>query len=110
MEGDSLHKSNQAAGSELKDALLVGLVVYTRSILGMYWIEFVVKVTTQVQIAGEYRYRDSVPYPNTLVVTITQSGETAATLAALKRARSLGKVHTLTICNVAPAPWCESVR
>jgi glucosamine--fructose-6-phosphate aminotransferase (isomerizing) len=58
-------------------------------------------VPVSVEIASEYRYRDSVPNPNTLVVTITQSGETADTLAALKHARSLGMVHTLTICNVA---------
>jgi glucosamine--fructose-6-phosphate aminotransferase (isomerizing) len=54
-----------------------------------------------VEIASEYRYRDSVPDPRTLVVTISQSGETADTLAALKHARSLGMKHTLTICNVA---------
>jgi glucosamine--fructose-6-phosphate aminotransferase (isomerizing) len=55
-----------------------------------YWLESVAKIPTQVEIASEYRYRDSVPHPNTLVVTITQSGETADTLAALKHARSLG--------------------
>ena len=54
-----------------------------------------------VEIASEYRYRDSVPNPRTLVVTISQSGETADTLAALKHARALGMAHTLTICNVA---------
>ena len=54
-----------------------------------------------VEIASEYRYRDSVPNPNTLVVTITQSGETADTLAALRHAQSLGMQHTLTICNVS---------
>jgi glucosamine--fructose-6-phosphate aminotransferase (isomerizing) len=55
----------------------------------------------QVEIASEYRYRDSVPDPRTLVVTISQSGETADTMAALKHARGLGMPHTLTICNVA---------
>jgi glucosamine--fructose-6-phosphate aminotransferase (isomerizing) len=54
-----------------------------------------------VEIASEYRYRDSVPNPRTLVVTITQSGETADTLAALKHARAQGMLHTLTVCNVA---------
>jgi glucosamine--fructose-6-phosphate aminotransferase (isomerizing) len=54
-----------------------------------------------VEVASEYRYRDSVPDANTLVVTITQSGETADTLAALRHAQSLGMKHTLTICNVA---------
>lgn len=66
-----------------------------------YWLESIAKIPTSVEIASEYRYRDSVPNPRTLVVTITQSGETADTLAALKHARSLGMRHTLTICNVA---------
>jgi glucosamine--fructose-6-phosphate aminotransferase (isomerizing) len=66
-----------------------------------YWLEAIAKIPTSVEIASEYRYRDSVPNPRTLVVTITQSGETADTLAALKHARSLGMKHTLTICNVA---------
>ncbi len=74
---------------------------YYAGLTAKYWIESVAKVPVNVEIASEYRYRDSVPHPNTLVVTISQSGETADTLAALKHARSLGMVHTLTICNVA---------
>jgi glutamine---fructose-6-phosphate transaminase (isomerizing) len=66
-----------------------------------YWLEAIAKIPTSVEIASEYRYRTSVPDPRTLVVTISQSGETADTLAALKYARSLGMTHTLTICNVA---------
>jgi glucosamine--fructose-6-phosphate aminotransferase (isomerizing) len=66
-----------------------------------YWLESIAGIPTTVEVASEYRYRDSVPDPHTLVVTITQSGETADTLAALKHARSLGMPHTLTICNVA---------
>ena len=66
-----------------------------------YWLEAIAKIPTSVEIASEYRYRESVPDPRTLVVTISQSGETADTLAALKHARSLGMTHTLTICNVA---------
>ncbi len=66
-----------------------------------YWLEAIAGIPTTVEIASEYRYRTSVPDPRTLVVTITQSGETADTLAALKHARSLGMPHTLTICNVA---------
>jgi glucosamine--fructose-6-phosphate aminotransferase (isomerizing) len=66
-----------------------------------YWLESIAKIPTSVEIASEYRYRDSVPNPRTLVVTISQSGETADTIAALKHARSLGMTHTLTICNVA---------
>ena len=66
-----------------------------------YWLESIAKIPTSVEIASEYRYRDSVPNPRTLVVTISQSGETADTLAALKHARAQGMTHTLTICNVA---------
>ena len=66
-----------------------------------YWLESIAKIPTQVEVASEYRYRDSVPNPRTLIVTISQSGETADTLAALRHAQSLGMAHTLTICNVA---------
>lgn len=74
---------------------------YYAGLTAKYWIECIAKVPVNVEIASEYRYRDSVPHPKTLVVTITQSGETADTLAALKHARSLGMPHTLTICNVS---------
>ncbi|MGS0741232.1 glutamine--fructose-6-phosphate transaminase (isomerizing) [Glaciimonas sp. GG7] len=74
---------------------------YYAGLTAKYWIESVAKIPVNVEIASEYRYRDSVANPNTLVVTITQSGETADTLAALKHARALGMLHTLTICNVA---------
>jgi glucosamine--fructose-6-phosphate aminotransferase (isomerizing) len=66
-----------------------------------YWLESIAKIPTQVEVASEYRYRESVPNPRTLVVTITQSGETADALAALRHAQGLGMTHTLTICNVA---------
>jgi glutamine---fructose-6-phosphate transaminase (isomerizing) len=66
-----------------------------------YWLESIAKIPTQVEVASEYRYRTSVPNPRTLIVTITQSGETADTLAALRHAQGLGMKHTLTICNVA---------
>ena len=74
---------------------------YYAGLTAKYWIESVAKVPVNVEIASEYRYRDSVPNPNALVVTISQSGETADTLAALKHARAQGMPHTLTICNVA---------
>ncbi|MCA0176861.1 MAG: glutamine--fructose-6-phosphate transaminase (isomerizing) [Proteobacteria bacterium] len=66
-----------------------------------YWLEAIAKIPTSVEIASEYRYRASVPDPRTLVVTISQSGETADTLAALRHAQKLGMPHSLTICNVA---------
>ena len=88
---------------EQVDAVLIlacGTSYYSGS-TAKYWLESIAKIPTSVEIASEYRYRDSVPNPRTLVVTITQSGETADTLAALKHARSLGMKHTLTVCNVA---------
>jgi glucosamine--fructose-6-phosphate aminotransferase (isomerizing) len=75
-----------------------------------YWLESIAKIPTQVEVASEYRYRDSVPDPKTLVVTITQSGETADTLAALRHAQSLGMQHTLTICNVATSAMVRECK
>jgi len=74
---------------------------YYAGLTAKYWLESIAKIPVNVEIASEYRYRDSVPNANTLVVTITQSGETADTLAALRHARAQGMAHTLTICNVA---------
>ncbi|HJW23595.1 MAG TPA: glutamine--fructose-6-phosphate transaminase (isomerizing) [Rhodocyclaceae bacterium] len=65
-----------------------------------YWLESIAGIPTTVEIASEYRYRDSVPNPDQLVVAISQSGETADTLAALRHAKSLGQNKTLAICNV----------
>lgn len=75
-----------------------------------YWLESIAKIPTNVEIASEYRYRDSVPNPRTLVVTISQSGETADTLAALKHARSLGMEHTLTVCNVSTSAMVRECK
>ncbi|MFD1558459.1 glutamine--fructose-6-phosphate transaminase (isomerizing) [Paraburkholderia silviterrae] len=74
---------------------------YYAGLTAKYWLESVAKIRTEVEIASEYRYRESVPNPRSLVVTISQSGETADTLAALKHAQSLGMEHTLAVCNVA---------
>ena len=74
---------------------------YYAGLTAKYWIESIAQVPVNVEIASEYRYRDSLPNPNALVVTISQSGETADTLAALKHARAKDMVNTLTICNVA---------
>jgi len=65
-----------------------------------YWIESVAGIPCSVEIASEYRYRDSVASPAALVVTISQSGETADTIAALQHAKKLGQDRSLTICNV----------
>jgi glucosamine--fructose-6-phosphate aminotransferase (isomerizing) len=75
-----------------------------------YWLEAIAGIPTAVEIASEYRYRTSVPDARTLVVTISQSGETADTLAALKHARSLGMAHTLTVCNVPTSAMVRECR
>ena len=75
-----------------------------------YWLESIAQIPTQVEVASEYRYRSSVPNPRTLVVTITQSGETADTLAALRHAQSLGMTQTLTICNVSTSAMVRECK
>ena len=70
-------------------------------LVARYWIESIAGVTCDVEIASEYRYRDSVPDPDTLVIAISQSGETADTIAALQHAKALGQTKALAICNVA---------
>ncbi|MBT9458504.1 MAG: glutamine--fructose-6-phosphate transaminase (isomerizing) [Burkholderiaceae bacterium] len=83
---------------------------YYAGLTAKYWLESMAKIPTSVEVASEYRYRDSVPNPRTLVVTITQSGETADTLAALKHARSLGMEHTLTVCNVSTSAMVRECK
>lgn len=72
---------------------------YYACLTAKYWIEEVAHIPCDVEIASEYRYRHSISSPRTLVVTVSQSGETADTLAALAHAKRLGMVNTLTICN-----------
>ncbi len=74
---------------------------YYSGCVAKYWLESIAHIPCQVEVASEYRYRTSVPNPRSLVVTISQSGETADTLAALRHAQGLGMQHTLTICNVS---------
>ena len=74
---------------------------YHAGCVGKYWIESLAGVPTQVEIASEYRYRHVVVPANTLFVTLSQSGETADTLEALRMAKDLGYLGTLTICNSA---------
>ena len=83
---------------------------YYAGLTARFWIESIAKIPVNVEIASEYRYRDSVPDAKTLVVTITQSGETADTLAALKHARSLGMEQSLTICNVATSAMVRECK
>ncbi len=77
------------------------------ALVAKQWIESLAGIPCSVEIASEYRYRVSVPNPKALVVVVSQSGETADTLAALKHAQSLGHEHTLAICNV---PTSSMVR
>ena len=83
---------------------------YYSGCVAKYWLESIAGISCQVEVASEYRYRTSVPNPRTLVVTITQSGETADTLAALRHAQSLGMTQTLTICNVATSAMVRECK
>ena len=79
-------------------------------LVARYWLEGLAGVRCNVEIASEYRYRASVPDPRSLVVTISQSGETADTLSALKHAQSLGQATTLAVCNVASSAMMRMTR
>jgi len=73
---------------------------YHAGLVARYWIESIAGLPCSVEIASEFRYRTSVPNPKALIITISQSGETADTIAALQHAKALGQVRTLAICNV----------
>jgi glutamine---fructose-6-phosphate transaminase (isomerizing) len=105
--GDGAHSAFKAIDQVL---ILACGTSYYAGLVAKQWIEQVAAVPAQVEIASEYRYRDSVPNPRTLVVTISQSGETADTIAALKHARSLGMTTTLTVCNVATSAMVRECK
>ncbi|HZN85816.1 MAG TPA: glutamine--fructose-6-phosphate transaminase (isomerizing) [Burkholderiales bacterium] len=103
----------QAAGTlrGVKQVLVLACgTSYYSGLTAKFWIESLAGLPAQVEIASEYRYRDSVPDPATLVVAISQSGETADTLAALRHARKLGQKRTLAICNVATSAMVRETR
>ena len=79
-------------------------------LVARHWIESLAGIPCNVEVASEYRYRQSVPHPKTLVVAISQSGETADTLAALEHARTLGQPLSLGICNVAESAIVRATR
>jgi glucosamine--fructose-6-phosphate aminotransferase (isomerizing) len=83
---------------------------YHAAKVAAYWLEEIAGIPAYAEIASEYRYRTSVPNPDALIVTISQSGETADTLAALNHAKSLGQDKTLTICNVAESALTRASR
>jgi glucosamine--fructose-6-phosphate aminotransferase (isomerizing) len=87
--------------AEAKSVLILACgTSYHAGLTARYWIEQLAGLPCSVEIASEYRYRESVPNPEALVIAISQSGETADTLAALKHARVLGQSRTLAVCNV----------
>ena len=75
-----------------------------------YWLEDLAGISTQVEIASEYRYRKTVPNSNALVIVVSQSGETADTLAALRHAQALGHTETLAVCNVATSAMVRETK
>ena len=105
--GQGAHATFKAVDSVL---ILACGTSYYSGCAAKYWLEEIAGLPTQVEVASEYRYRTSVPNPRQLIVTITQSGETADTLAALRHAQSLGHTHTLTICNVATSAMVRECK
>ncbi|MDX1705802.1 glutamine--fructose-6-phosphate transaminase (isomerizing) [Pseudidiomarina sp.] len=121
-----IHEQPSAVRNALKDRLLDGKVAddafgkgsmellktiehvqivacgtsYHSGMVARYWLESLAGVSCNVEIASEFRYRQSYVHPNSLLVTISQSGETADTLAALRLSKELGYKGSLTICNV----------
>jgi len=83
---------------------------YHAGLVARHWIEGLAGIRCNVEIASEYRYRTSIPNPRALVVVVSQSGETADTLAALKHARSLGQETALAVCNVASSAMMRMAR
>ncbi|HLF23175.1 MAG TPA: glutamine--fructose-6-phosphate transaminase (isomerizing), partial [Burkholderiales bacterium] len=86
-------------GIDSVQIIACGTSFYAGSV-ARYWLEAIAKIPCNVEIASEYRYREIVPNVRSLVVTISQSGETLDTMEALKRAKELGHTATLSICNV----------
>lgn len=87
--------------SEIKAVQLVACgTSYHAALVGKYWIEALTGIPASVEIASEFRYRKPVVLPQTLFITLSQSGETADTLAALRLAKKMKYLDTLAICNV----------
>ena len=100
--GPELFAANPEDWKKFEQVLILACgTSYYSACVAKYWLEDIAGIPTQVEIASEYRYRSTVPNPKTLIVVVSQSGETADTLAALRHAKSLGHQYTLAICNVA---------
>ncbi|WP_412024787.1 glutamine--fructose-6-phosphate transaminase (isomerizing) [Burkholderia cepacia] len=94
--------STRALLSRVRSVLLLGCgTSYYAGLTAKYWLESIAGVPAQVEVASEFRYRDTVADPRTLVVGISQSGETADTIGAIERAREMGQELSMAICNVA---------
>ena len=111
--GPDLFNADPQAWQEFDQILILACgTSYYSACVAKYWLESIAGMPTQVEIASEYRYRTSVPNSKTLIVVVSQSGETADTLAALRHAKELGHTMTLAICNVASSAmiretnWC----
>lgn len=81
--------------------MLPGGTSYNSGMVSRYWFEALAGVPCDVEIASEFRYRKSAVRRNSLMITLSQSGETADTLAALRLSKDLGYLGSLAICNVA---------
>lgn len=97
-------QSGQSAAAVLSQVKHVQIVAcgtsYHAGVVARYWLEQYAGVSCNVEIASEFRYRKSFTHPNSLILTISQSGETADTLAALRLAKEQGYMSSLAICNV----------
>ena len=109
--GPELFKAKAADLEGIGSVLILACgTSYYAGLVARQWIEQLAGIRCNVEIASEYRYRTSVPDPQTLVVVISQSGETADTLSALKHAQSLGQTTSLAICNVASSALMRMTR
>jgi glutamine---fructose-6-phosphate transaminase (isomerizing) len=109
--GPELFKAQSVELESISSVLILACgTSYYAGLVARQWIEQLAGIRCNVEIASEYRYRTSVPDPKTLVVVISQSGETADTLSALKHAQSLGQTASLAICNVASSALMRMTR
>jgi glutamine---fructose-6-phosphate transaminase (isomerizing) len=109
--GPALFAANSQEWQEFDQVLILACgTSYYSACVAKYWFEDIAKISTQVEIASEYRYRQSIPNPRTLIVVVSQSGETADTLAALRHAKQLGHPLSLSICNVASSAMVRETK
>ena len=104
-------KEAEAVFKDVRRVLIIACgTSFYAGLTARYWLEAVAKIPCDVEVASEYRYREPMTDPETLVVTVSQSGETADTLAALKFAKSRGMEKTLAVCNVAQSELVRESR